>query len=98
MFVLSVLPDIDLCLPGIQHRGPTHSIIVLVTFLLLFLMLFRKKLLIPYFVAVFQHSVADFLTWGRIQLFWPISKTWSGTSIWPIGPSNISLGWFSARL
>jgi hypothetical protein len=28
IFLASVLPDIDLLIPGLHHRGPLHSIIV----------------------------------------------------------------------
>ena len=58
LFLASVFPDIDLLIPGLEHRGPLHSVVFF----------FVKKRVAPYFVAVIQHSIiGDFLT-GEIQL------------------------------
>ena len=72
LFLVSVLPDIDIIIPGLMHRGPLHSILV---FSILFIPIFfvYKKSVIPYFLAVMQHIlIGDFLT-GGIQLLWPVS-------------------------
>jgi len=93
LFVASVIPDIDLLIPGLEHRGPTHSLII---FLLLFLPAFIlcRKRAIPYFVALAQHSIiGDYLTSGGIQLLWPISSNWYVTGIKIISLANISLEW-----
>ena len=56
IFGLSILPDIDLIIPRISHRGPTHSIItVLILFTSLFFYYGRK--ILPYIVAYAQHSL-----------------------------------------
>jgi len=81
LFLASVLPDVDLLIPFLQHRGPLHSVIL---FCLLFLpafILFKKRA-IPYFVALIQHIlIGDYLT-GGTQLLWPIT-----TNLYPSGLS-----------
>jgi membrane-bound metal-dependent hydrolase YbcI (DUF457 family) len=72
LFAASVLPDIDLILRFIMHRGPTHSIITITAFMVPFFVLYRKQA-IPYFAAILTHVlIGDFFT-GGIQLFWPLS-------------------------
>ncbi len=77
LMVLSILPDIDIFydfLTGASlHRGPTHSLIItLVAFIPVFV-IYRKKA-IPYFLALISHPlIGDFITGGKLQLFWPIS-------------------------
>jgi len=92
LFLVSVLPDIDLLIPGIEHRGPIHSVIV---FSLLFLpafILFRKRA-IPYFVALIQHIlIGDYLT-GNTQLLWPITTSWYGLGIGITSLTNIFVEW-----
>jgi membrane-bound metal-dependent hydrolase YbcI (DUF457 family) len=92
LFLVSVLPDIDLLIPGLEHRGPTHSLIV---FFLLFLPAIKTygKGAIPYLIALVQHSlVGDYLT-GGVQTFWPITTNWYGTGISISSLTNISLEW-----
>lgn len=75
IWILSLLPDIDSLIPGLQHRGPTHSIIVaLIIFTPIFIIASRKAA--PYFAALASHSlIGDYLT-GKTQLFWPLSLEW----------------------
>ena len=75
IWTLSLLPDIDLLIPYLQHRGPTHSIIVaLIIFTPLFIIASWKAA--PYFASLASHSlIGDYLT-GRTQLFWPLSLEW----------------------
>ena len=94
LFLASVLPDIDLLIPGLQHRGPLHSVIL---FCLLFLpafILFKKRA-IPYFVALIQHIlIGDYLT-GGTQLLWPITTNLypSGLGIEITSLTNILIEW-----
>jgi len=76
VLTFSVLPDIDLLIPFLQHRGPTHSIIVeLLAFAPLFILLGVRKAA-PYLAALASHPmIGDYLT-GGIQLFWPVSHEW----------------------
>jgi len=92
LFLASVLPDIDLLIPGLEHRGPMHSVIV---FCLLFLPIFIlfKKRAIPYFVALTQHSlIGDYLT-GSTQILWPITTNWYGLGMEITSPTNILMEW-----
>jgi membrane-bound metal-dependent hydrolase YbcI (DUF457 family) len=92
LFLASVLPDIDLLIPGLEHRGPMHSVIV---FCLLFLPIFIlfKKRAIPYFLALIQHSlIGDFLT-GTTQILWPITTNWYGLGMEITSLTNILMEW-----
>jgi membrane-bound metal-dependent hydrolase YbcI (DUF457 family) len=73
----SVIPDIDLFLRFLLHRGPTHSLITLIAITAPLLALYRK-IAVPYIVALTSHIlIGDFFT-GGTQLFWPLSKEWYG--------------------
>jgi len=90
LFFVSLLPDIDLIIPSLQHRGPTHSLII---YCLLFLPAFITygKVAAPYFLALAQHSlISDYLT-GGTQLFWPITTNWYGIEASSL--TGISLEW-----
>ena len=92
LFFVSVLPDIDLLIPGLHHRGPMHSVVL---FSLLFLPIFAvyKKRAIPYFVALAQHMlIGDYLT-GWTQLLWPITTNWYGLGIEIASLTNILAEW-----
>ena len=76
IWALSLLPDIDFLIPGLQHRGPTHSIIIaLIIFLPFFLL--RSKEAVPYFATLATHSIiGDYITDRGIMLFWPLTSEW----------------------
>lgn len=77
LFAASVLPDIDLLLRFLMHRGPTHSIITITALMIPFFILYRKQA-IPYSAALLSHVlIGDFFT-GGIELFWPLSHNWYG--------------------
>jgi len=93
LFLASILPDIDLIIPGVEHRGPIHSIIVLFLAFVPVLITYKKRA-IPYFIALAQHSlIGDFLTAGGVQMLWPITITWYGAKIEVTSLTNISLEW-----
>jgi hypothetical protein len=90
---LSVLPDIDLLFPFIQHRGPTHSIISALVVFAPFLVAYRKQA-VPYFVALVQHGlVGDYIAGGRVQLFWPVTQMYFGTGLGITSLANQTLEW-----
>ena len=92
LFLASVFPDIDLLIPGLEHRGSLHSVVVF-CFLFIPLFLLYKKRAVPYFVAVIQHSIiGDFLT-GGTQLLWPVSLDMYGLGIGIDTLTNIALEW-----
>jgi len=93
LFLASVISDVDLLIPGLKHRGPTHS---LTMFFLLFipaLMVYGKRA-VPYFIAAVQHSLlGDYLTGGGTQLLWPVTSNWYGIGITITSLTNVYLEW-----
>lgn len=99
VFVLSLIPDADLLIPGIEHRTITHSIIVSTIIFLPVFALFRTKA-VPYFFALAQHSmVGDFVTGSRYgegaQLLWPITSASYGLPLGISSTANIAMEWTS---
>jgi membrane-bound metal-dependent hydrolase YbcI (DUF457 family) len=77
LFAVSVLPDVDLLLRFLMHRGPTHSLVVISVLMVPFFVVYRKKAF-PYYVALLSHVlIGDFFT-GGVELFWPLSQSWFG--------------------
>jgi hypothetical protein len=79
VFVLAVLPDLDLFLWdfGVEHHTFMHSLFFWLVLFMPFLVIYRLKV-IPYFVAVVQHfAFGDFLV-GEVMLFWPFSFSYFG--------------------
>ncbi len=77
LLAASVLPDVDLILRFLMHRGPTHSIITITVLMIPFFAVYRKQA-IPYYVAILSHIlIGDFFT-GGIELLWPVSQNWFG--------------------
>jgi membrane-bound metal-dependent hydrolase YbcI (DUF457 family) len=73
LFAASVLPDLDLLLRFLMHRGPTHSFITITVLMIPFFVVYRKQA-IPYYAALLSHIfIGDFFT-GGTQLFWPLSQ------------------------
>jgi len=102
IFLLSIIPDIDIIIPGVEHRTITHSIIMSIIVFLPFFMFYKTKA-VPYFVALAQHSlVGDFITGGThgggTQLLWPITSTMYGLPVDIFSLTNIVLEWSSFLL
>jgi membrane-bound metal-dependent hydrolase YbcI (DUF457 family) len=93
ILLLSIIPDIDILIQQLEHRGPTHSIIVATILFIPFLVIYKKKA-IPYFAALIQHFlIGDFISGGNIQLFWPINTQFYGIKVGIENPVNIALEW-----
>jgi membrane-bound metal-dependent hydrolase YbcI (DUF457 family) len=94
LLTLSVIPDIDILFSRfLEHRGPTHSIITALIIFAPIIAVYRKQAL-PYCIAVIQHSlIGDYVTGGRIQLLWPVTTQYYGTSISIMSSTNIALEW-----
>jgi len=94
LFVASIIPDIDLLIPGLEHRGPTHSAIFLSLLFLPIFMAYRKRAT-PYFIALIQHSIlGDYLAGGGgIQLLWPATLYWYGIGFEITSLTNILVEW-----
>jgi hypothetical protein len=75
LFAASVLPDVDLLLRFLMHRGPTHSLITITVLMIPFFIIYRRQA-IPYYAALLTHIlIGDFFT-GGIELLWPLSHGW----------------------
>jgi membrane-bound metal-dependent hydrolase YbcI (DUF457 family) len=72
LFLIAVLPDLDFLLPGIPHRGATHSLILQGIVAIPFLWVYRRRAL-PYLGALWVHSISDLFDVAGVQLFWPLS-------------------------
>jgi len=88
---LSVIPDIDILFsPFIQHRGPTHSIVMALIVFIPFFAIYRQKA-IPYLVALTQHSlIGDYIV-GQTQLLWPITAQPYGIGLDIMSQTNVTL-------
>jgi membrane-bound metal-dependent hydrolase YbcI (DUF457 family) len=72
IMTLSLLPDIDLIIPGLQHRGPTHSIAFIIVSSI-FIIIYSRRESLPYIGALAGHTlIGDSIT-GATQLYWPFS-------------------------
>ncbi len=76
IWTLSLLPDIDLLIPGLRHRGPTHSLIIAIL-IFIPLLIAKGRETAPYFAVLATHTlIADCITNGGAQILWPLSKQW----------------------
>jgi membrane-bound metal-dependent hydrolase YbcI (DUF457 family) len=92
LFLASVIPDVDLLIPGVEHRGPTHSLILSII-LFLPVLLLTGKTAIPYFLALAQHALlGDYVT-GGAQLLWPLTTQIYGIGIDVTSLTNLLLEW-----
>jgi membrane-bound metal-dependent hydrolase YbcI (DUF457 family) len=88
VWAISISPDLDILIPFLFHRGPTHSITaILVVVIPIFLM---KKEWLPYAASFASHALlGDIITWSvRMRgsmLLWPISSSFYGFGILRMG-------------
>jgi hypothetical protein len=89
VMMLSIIMDIDLLVPQLQHRGLTHSLIIigLASIPLFFL---KGKSIFPYLLALAQHSfIGDFLTGDGVSAFWPLSSKFYGLGVKMMSLTNV---------
>ena len=92
LFLASIIPDIDLLIPSLQHRGPTHSLILSIIVFIPIVAYYGKKAT-PYFIALTQHSlIGDYIT-GGTQLLWPLTSHMYDTGMKITSLTNILLEW-----
>jgi len=79
IWLVSLLPDVDLLIPGLQHRGPTHSIVIALILFTPILIILKRGL--TYLAALATHTaIGDYFTSYGCQLFWPINPAWMKAS------------------
>jgi hypothetical protein len=92
LFLVSVIPDIDILFPFVEHRGPTHAPITFLILLIPAILLYGKKV-VPYLIALTQHSlIGDYLT-GGAQLLWPLKSHTYGIGMDITSLPSILLEW-----
>ncbi len=89
LFVASIAPDIDLLIPGVEHRGPTHSLILLLLFSIPLMLIWRKQA-IPFAASLMSHPLlGDYLTSINrsqgVQLLFPLSGSWFYGNVGMVG-------------
>jgi hypothetical protein len=95
VLVLSIIPDLDLLIPFLEHRGPTHSVIVMLIVFVPFFVAYHEKA-VPYFFALVQHAlIGDFIAGGGVQLLWPLTTQSYGTGIAIRSQMNIGIEWIA---
>jgi membrane-bound metal-dependent hydrolase YbcI (DUF457 family) len=78
LLVASILPDIDLLFfRFMNHRGLTHSIIILTIIMIPFFVTYKKQAL-PYFAALLSHVFIGDLFTGGAAFLWPITRVQIG--------------------
>jgi membrane-bound metal-dependent hydrolase YbcI (DUF457 family) len=95
ILTLSVIPDVDILIPYVAHRGPTHSILMAFAVFIPIFALYHKNAL-PYFAALIQHSlISDYVAGGKVQLLWPLTTQTFGLELSIKSPANITIEWLS---
>ena len=96
IWIFSLLPDLDLLVPGLVHRGPTHSVVVVLLVFAIVLFLYRDG--VPYVVSLLSHSlIGDYFTANGCQLFWPFNGAWFSYR-YALSPSSSALFYLEAFL
>jgi membrane-bound metal-dependent hydrolase YbcI (DUF457 family) len=91
--MLSAIPDVDLMIPFLEHRGPTHSIAMAFAIFIPIFTIFGRKAA-PYLVALIQHAaVGDYMAGSRIQLLWPLTTGYYGMEIGIKSQTNMTIEW-----
>jgi membrane-bound metal-dependent hydrolase YbcI (DUF457 family) len=78
VWFFSMLPDVDLLLPFMGHRGATHSLAAAMA--LASLTLYRRDFL-PYAAAYASHILVGDLITGGSPLLWPLTNTIIGIEL-----------------
>lgn len=91
VLTLSIIPDIDLIIPFLEHRGPTHSIVTAFVAFVPIFAIYNKKAM-PYLSALIQHSIiGDLIAGGRVQLLWPLTTGYYGIEMGIKSQTNIAI-------
>ena len=74
IWVFSILPDVDVFIPFIIHRGPTHSIVFSTVIFSIFLIKYQRGYI--YYAAFVSHVLGDYFTSYGCKIFWPSDQGW----------------------
>ena len=96
VWLISVSPDIDVLIPFLIHRGPTHSLAAILVFLVPVL-LFRREWL-PYVAGFGSHALIGDLITGTFSapgsmLFWPFSSSFVDVGVYVRMEVRLRWGW-----
>jgi hypothetical protein len=81
IWILALLPDIDLLIPQIPHRGQTHSVVLQLA-LFLPIIIYYGRITLPYLFSLLSHSlIGDIVSYSKIMLFWPLDSGWYSLTI-----------------
>lgn len=78
VWFFSMLPDVDLLLPFMSHRGATHSLAAILV--LASMSLIRGELL-PYAASYASHIIVGDLVTGGGPLIWPLTDAYIGVNL-----------------
>jgi len=81
VWFFSMLPDVDLLLPFMSHRGATHSLATALA--MTALTLYRRDLL-TYAAAQASHIIVGDLVTGGSPLMWPLTDDYLGFGFLPM--------------
>ena len=70
LWFFSMLPDIDVLLPFMSHRGPTHSLAAILIMIAVSLV---WRALLPYAASYASHILVGDLITGKSPLLWPLT-------------------------
>ena len=92
LLALSVISDVDLLIPGLRHRGATHSLLMCSLLFIPAFIIYKRRAL-PYFASLTQHSLIGDYMFGKVQLLWPLSKNWFGMRIPMMSITDVTVEW-----
>ena len=95
VWFISVSPDIDVLIPSLTHRGPTHSLAAILIFAVPVLLLRREWL--PYVAGLGSHALIGDLITGTngmagSMLYWPFTSSFVDIGVYLRMGSTIELG------
>lgn len=93
VLLASIIPDIDILIPGLVHRGPLHSALVLSLLFIPIFLIYKTKA-VPYFIALITHPlIGDYIVGGDLLLLWPLNTNVYGFQIQLASTIHIALEW-----
>ncbi len=95
LWLISFSPDIDVLIPSLTHRGPTHSLAAILIFAVPVLLFQREWL--PYVAGLGSHVLIGDLITGTnhspgSMLFWPFSSSFVDIGVYLRMGSAIEVG------